>query len=427
MLDLLYSKVWKKKSSLLNINRRVFLQTVGAAGAGLLLGENAMTQDNPRLSPEQQETVRRFLEKELIGNRFTNCPVQRLNLPMKQAMSEVVKDIDPVLVGKHVIFTKDWLNYIGSGGGKLVTQEQFKKWTETLDKVYECYEDFMGTKPFGNDIIIIGQCDSSHAGINSFCVQRGKNDSRFRWAEVRKGDPTATMMHEMGHTFSYAGSNRVSHWNNETVSWLANNETAAELLVAYALEKGDFKVGYLNNGIDHRRGIAINAMNKFREGKITAFGNHDGSAYDLYVTGLPEKVGWNTVKKAVQSFVANNQTYVPIKSYDRVIKDKQHARAHEFFDRVAFFHDQAREFSKTDPKVLEGIPPAGRNMTGEQVFRNFPDRGKFLDEHFTVATTPLNNAQQATAPSSPATSTIAPTRLRVSTPNPGRVFVNPDL
>ena len=64
-------------------------------------------------------------------------------------------------------------------------------------------------------------------------------------------------------------------------------------------------------------------------------------------------------------------------------------RVHEFFDRIAYFHDEACEHAQTDPQVLQSIPVAGRTLTGEQVLRSFPDEGWFFDKHFTVKTTPI--------------------------------------
>jgi hypothetical protein len=99
-------------------------------------------------------------------------------------------------------------------------------------------------------------------------------------------------------------------------------------------------------------------------------------------------VGWDTIKKTIQSY--QNGTHTPTKTYERIDnRSGAVSAAHEFFDRVAYFHDETRKLAKTDPKVLTSIPLAGRNLTGRQALRSLPDKGKILDEHFTVKTTPI--------------------------------------
>jgi len=120
------------------------------------------------------------------------------------------------------------------------------------------------------------------------------------------------------------------------------------------------------------------------------------------------------------------------------------ARAHEFFDRLAYFHDLARQ----DPVLARNIPAMGRNLTGAQALRSLPDRGRLLDEHFTVTTTPIANPARPSAqplgdrsptttppPRQPAQAITSPpdappghsTRICPHTGRTLRVWVNPNL
>ena len=122
------------------------------ASVSMLFGSEAATQQNTQLSPQQQETVRLFLKNTLP--RYV-CLCENVYVPMSQVMNDLVKDIDPLLVSKHFIFSKDWQEFIGDDKGRQVTRQQFKKWTESLDQLFECYEEFMGQKPFGTDVLLI--------------------------------------------------------------------------------------------------------------------------------------------------------------------------------------------------------------------------------------------------------------------------------
>ena len=348
-----------------------------------------------QLSPQQHETVRLFLKTTLP--RYV-CLCEGFNVPMSQTMENAVKNIDPVLVSRYLIFSKNWLEFIGEDENRQVTRQQFKKWTGNLDQLYECYETFMGQKPFETDVIFInlhGPQNPSkgvaHAYIGTICVN-AESGAPFDnlLSEIRfRGTPGYVMLHELAHCFSMGGPLAQKDWTGEL-------ETVAELLVSYALEKGNFEFGYPGkiSGTIHRQNLFKAAANNLENETIKPFSYDNGSAYDLYMFGLVDKVGWDTLKKVIHSY--HKGTYTQKKKYDNSQKILAPGkfqfvfphRIHEFFDRVAHFHNEAREQAKTDPLVLQTIPIEGRNLTGEQVLRSFPDEGWFLNEYFTVPTKP---------------------------------------
>jgi hypothetical protein len=206
------------------------------------------------------------------------------------------------------------------------------------------------------------------------------------------GTPTYVMFHELAHCFSMGGPLAQKQWTGEL-------ETVAELLIAYALERENLEFGYpiKISGTLHRKNLLKEATDNLANETIKPFSYDGGSAYDLYMFGLVDKVGWETLKKVIHSY--HNGTYTPTKKYDEsqtMLAPGKYQfvyphRVHEFFDRVAHFHDEACEQAKTDPSVLHTIPMEGRSLTGEQVLRSFSDKGWFFDEYFTVPTKPIKN------------------------------------
>ena len=185
-------------------------------------------------------------------------------------------------------------------------------------------------------------------------------------------------------------------------------------------------------------------VSKNLQNNIKAFSPHGGNvhanrynnAYDFYMFALVDIVGWQTFIKTTQSY--RNDTYVPTKGYapDREKGQTVHnVRAHEFFDRLAHFHDEARK----DPVLARNIPAAGRNLTGAQALRSLSDRGKLLAEHFTVEVIQQNLTQEsgtlsATSPQHQPTNTPVQTPVPTGStaertvPRPGgRSWTNPNL
>lgn len=353
---------------------------------------------NTQLSPQQHETVRLFLNKTLP--RYA-CLCESIHVPMSQVMENAVKNIDPILVSRHLIFSKNWLKFIGEDENRQVTRQQFKKWTDNLDKLFECYEKFMGQKPFETDVIFINLHEQTnpskgvaHAYIGTICINAESEESFENFlSEIRfRGTPTYVMSHELAHCFSMGGPLAQKHWTGEL-------ETVAEMLVAYALENENFEFGYPAKitGSVHRKNLLKAATDNLENETIKPFSYDHGSGYDLYMFGLVDKIGWDTLKKVIHSY--HQGTYTQTKKYDdsqtMLVPGKFQFvyphRMHEFFDRTAHFHNDALEHAKSDPAVLQYIPIEGRNLTGEQVLRSFPDEGWFLDEYFTVPTKPNNS------------------------------------
>ena len=358
-------------SALFNtVIRLVFAVLLATA---LFFGEEGSAQQ-AKLSPQQQDTVQKLI------NGLNEYPgTTRRCLSSIQSFGNT----DTVLVGKNIVCAKEWLRMIGNNKDTQVTRSQFQAWIRQLDRLYDCYRDFEGEK-LRNEVILVtpppisGAKDAPHAHHASvICLHLDEERMKKTLQEIRlQGSPTFMAMHEMAHIFS------------QHSPWVAENETAAELLHAYALERGGFKYGYPegnsmqyspSKGTQQRHGRIKAALENLKNDNIQPFTYEYGSAYQLYMLGLVEGLGWDTIKKAVQSY--HNGTYTPTKTYDK--SNVKAAKTHEFFDRVAHFHDEAR--ARKSPT----IPPASKNMTGAQALRHGPDKGELLDKYFTVPTTPI--------------------------------------
>ena len=53
---------------------------------------------------------------------------------------------DPVLIGRYVVFSTEWLELVGNGRDGTVTRRQFQAWRDRVDRLYECYEKFIRSR-----------------------------------------------------------------------------------------------------------------------------------------------------------------------------------------------------------------------------------------------------------------------------------------
>jgi len=350
-----------------NIHSSLFALVLAA---GLTFGGPNAAGQNTQLSPQQQTTVN-LVKENLIRQRsaFT-CFGRNSDVPLTTLVEDALRDIDPILVGKNVVFDKKWLDHI-VGSGKPFSRQQFESWRNRLDKVYDCYEDFVGKNP-GKiyidlqpqknfpDTIITGAVQRTvaghaHPGTGVICLNRDSDYNKARWRQIARSssrssvgsDPT---MHEIGHTFEL--------W---TVMG-ADSETWTEFLITYAIEQAGPQIGFPNR-TGHRQNRYNQSLRKLKEDSFPMFSldSEAPSAYRFYLFGLVDKVGWDTYKKAIRSYDGSENNYLA-RSSNRNLSavELNRKRARDFFDRIEYFSGK--------PGVL----------------RTLPDQGKLLDEHFNV-------------------------------------------
>ena len=324
----------------------------GLLATGIFLGgNNAVAQ---QLSPEQAETVRQ-LKEELLKDGPWICFIRDSNMEKEavKAVEEQFKEMDPLLVGQNVVFSKNWLQHIGPA--KQLTKQQFEQWRGRNDEIYACYEKLTGGPPKHGKKVFIDvfrfthpyHTGTAHAHChNVICFSEQALDAHSQ--RIQDGS-WGVMLHELAHVFS---------------AWSLEPETDAEFMEAYALENAG--MWYMQDG--HRQSGKMHGQRHYdgwwshyhtlKENgeKMKSFdnGTYDG-AYGCYLYGLVDKVGWKPVEKAMQSY--NDH---PVNYYRTARANWQRLQARDFFEGIAYF---------------SGV---------SDVLRSLPDNGELLDEHFHV-------------------------------------------
>ena len=351
--------------------------------AGIVFVSNSAGAQDRRLSPQQQATITQLIaEFRSQGYRAEHWiqPVENV--------------ADPVLVGRYVVFSAEWLERVGNGRDGTVTRRQFQAWRDRIDQLYECYEKFMGHKPRNGEIIFIDLSPGTywpdptifpHGNAPRATVQPVINYIRFnkdaldfhtgQLREMRSGNLLGfALMHEIGHVFTFTSRGKPETWRP------ADIETAANFLVYYALENCGVRISNSGSPSRLRQTYVQESLTNWQNENIVAFPTCScgGSAYDLYLCGLVDEVGWETMRKTIHSY--HDGSYTPTKRYEPDREKEQtamHALAHEFFDRLVHFHGDA------------------------QVLRKGTDEGALLDRYFTVKTTPIVTTPHRPAGSNP--------------------------
>ena len=328
------------------------------------------------LSSAQLETVNQ-LGKELAETTskgyclFSPFTASKISIP--DSVGVVLKDIHPVLVGKNVVFSKNWLPYIGSQ----VTPQQFAHLRDNIDKVYTSYTELIGVAPKRGEKVFIdinpqGRTRGTahaHPGLNAFCLNSESTYMNGFWKEVGKGSWSNVIMHELAHTFTA---------NRDWVREIGFGESIAELMVSYALERNPQAFYGIpgtrsgphayTTGTQHRQNRNNANLAAAQRGTIKTFSPNplEPSLYDYYLQGLVEKAGWKAYAQAFRSY--NNDSFTSKYSYE---EGPLTGIAMQHLERIAHFSD--------NPNTL---------------LKSLPDKGQLL-QNFKVKIIPI---QQATTP-----------------------------
>ena len=322
---------------------------------------NTVVVAQQRLSPQQEETVRQ-LKEQLIRNGDGVCFIRDSNMGKTETIEVQFKNIDPILVGKNVVFSKNWLKHIGPNNK--LTRQQLEQYRTRIDRIYDCYEKLTGGPPKGGKKVFIdvfkftlphhnGAAHAHRNNVNCFSEQAVDGGSR----EVQDGSWAAGMMHELGHTFSFGRE------------WDVAAETSACFMPCYGLENAGMWWGMREtpsycSGIQERKQKFSEALAAFQRNSRTMETFHSarstdfGTVWDFYPYGLVYNVGWRPYEKAFQSYRDNPPQYA-----DNIVgEERRKAQAREFLERIAKFSGK--------PNVL----------------RSLPDKGELFDKHFTSYT-----------------------------------------
>jgi hypothetical protein len=293
---------------------------------------------------------------------------------LPQNMRGDLANIDPMLVGRHVVFGPNWLPFIGDG--KPLTKQQFEAWRNKTDIMYDRYVDLTGTIPLKGEKVFINLRDKdyfkqstigAHAHGNTICfnINASFGGIHGRLKEVAERNSwNHTMMHELAHVFATGRK------------WEVDTEGITDVLVSYLLETTPGahygtpgRPGALGAtaGTAHRNRFYNRALNQFKTGKIDS-----PTACELYLNGLVDKVGWDVYKQVFRSY--NDKNF----ELNKNLRSDKNVLARSFFDRLEHFSGNSG------------------------VLRTLPDKGALLDKYFNV---PM--AQQNLQPTMPTVSDVS--------------------
>ena len=292
----------------------------------------------------------------LSKNQVETVAKLRKNLANDRSIELATVDMHPILVGKNVVFGRDWMLAIGNG--RPFTPQLFAVWRNHADLTYDSYVDLTGNHPrHGEKILIDFEPHSQERytrmgrrGIigalanNSYLVTFNRS---MLLPKVTAKDLTLdsrgslVMQHEIAHLFC---SGRP--WEHD-----AFDETITELFVAYHQERMGGGRSYRTQRMKAAQRYINYGRRSISESDFYLMNQSDqGAAYSFYLFGLVEKAGWNAYKRAFRSYLEFEKT--------PYLGDEASATAREFFDRVAQAYGNLR------------------------ILRSLPDSGRFLDWYF---------------------------------------------
>ena len=339
--------------------RRDFLRT--SLNTLSILAVAGGTMGNTAHGDERVEEMIKLLT-DINGLTRSNYP-NTARPEVMQLVEEVAKRVDPILIGRNVVFGPNWLNYVGDR--KMLTRQQFEQWRNRVDMVADAYTDFAGIKPYAGKVDksfvdlgpkkifnpnAVGTQITNTALVNVGCPNFMRS---LREEIVGRGSPGRVVTHELAHIYA------------DAYRWEVENESTAELLVSYALENiPNMRLGVPGMGAAYtpvsgrqlRQQKLNEAQKNFRAGTIKDFANHHtgGCAYDYYLFGLVDVVGWDVYKKAVHSYLTDGLRL----RVNQLRGDARRPAARDFFNRLEYFSEK--------PGVL----------------RSLPDKGQILDKFF---------------------------------------------
>ena len=347
---------------------KIFLIPVFLLAGAMLLTNGIAGQGVPDLSAEQAAVV-----LELRRQHQSNMGCATQDIPVSERArfieNELLSNLDPIQVGRNIVFSKNLFNH-AVGPGRPLNRQEFEAWRERLDKVYEAFVDFIGTNPgkiyfdappsdkfpaptahtaIGNRVTSITTTGGHyHPGTGVICINVDSPAARSEWRMIGTLNSTGKVaMHEIAHVFE---SRQI---------WSVDEETFAELLISFGMENAGFQYanrrGTIIRGNTHRKNGYNDALGSFWRNSLPAFSrsSYESSAFRLYLFGLVDRVGWDTFRKVFHSY-AGERSPSRNRSVQRV------ERARDFLDRIEYFSGR--------PGIL----------------RSLPDHGKLLDQHFNV-------------------------------------------
>ena len=246
---------------------------------------------------------------------------------------DISEDMLPILIGKNVVFSKKWLAYIDAEDKAKLTQEEFGRWRDNADRVYDAYAELVGQLPQNRTKVIIScwQTEKKPLRSNENIIYSGTLKTiKKSFEQIKPAGCDYSMLDQLANIFMNGRK-----WKGDNKQLDAGWKC---LMIAYALEKKPVRYNNEYSGEQYRE-KAFNYAQEIYDSnqmKESSYG-YPGSAFEYYLLGFVDKVGWEPYKKAFKSYDDKSTSYKP-KSYNNTNKDMLTAR--DFFDRVEHFSGQ---------------------------------------------------------------------------------------
>ena len=344
-----------------NMNRRQFLKAGLVGAAGLLIGNRAEAQ----VGGTSYNSV---LEKLYALNPF---------MMYANTIHEINWD-DPILTDENIGFHERWREVIGPNRETQAMPHEFQRWVRTLNEYVKEGMIFTG-RPIQNRtgrVIVDLVPNAYHPGAGGASgdakgIFFNKTYGQGFMRQVRSSEKPITliMLHEIGHALTPESDSRTDY------PWAEAEASSRFIMACIYARRPDLKPANLA-GDFNSDGSINKILDNLVKGTTEDFAYGWNNRFNLYMQGLIKIVGVDVLQNAVQSY--HNDTFKPTHLYPpsgggRIvgnirIRDNRKSNAHEFFDRVAHFHDLALD----DPEQKKNIPNVGQRYSGDQIITKLP-------------------------------------------------------
>lgn len=273
--------------------------------------------------------------------------------------------INPLLVGRNILYSEEWLNHIGN----LVSEEEWRTFVERNDRIYDGFAHLHGSLPRRGQRFFVRLDDLQSFYAKAYGLSPNiafdRRESRLRnmFEFSRRGSYGWIMLHEISHKFDMCVPNR---------DWSAEAEGMANFKVPFVMEMLNAKVystetaqayhlfhehagggvsdpAFPIEGRDLRFAQIEAAMIAWGRGTnfhtFATAAHNAHSANDLYLNKLGRFAGAEAVKLAFRSYTnpAMKRCLPRVDFNDRT----QVGIAREFFERMVHFGQR--------PEVLDWV------------------------------------------------------------------------
>ena len=237
---------------------------------------------------------------------------------LRGVVGSELSEVNPILVGRNIVFDNNFLDYIGDDENGIITQENFIQWRDNLDNAFDALVYLTGRLPKDGQKVFVNLDNSALSGLAEGRAYNHMSQitlTRF-WIEGeldrvnRTGSPGFLALHELAHVFEIQQPFR------------GHGESMANFFVSFMMDitqtgiterdmhgeaaRGDFDDEKLLTGQDFRDWQLERALQEHNSSDEHALfprsARSTHSQFDLWLYELVEKIGWKPFVQAFRSY-----------------------------------------------------------------------------------------------------------------------------